>query len=368
MFPLAYAENLKNDYPNIWAKGGNIQGNDTYRVITRIRNEGKSAEELTANDIDIVRMREAWSARHFKDFRLAGVVAQIKWHMIGSRGLDHMKLVIEEAKNNQKKSVDKNIDEIKAYWKKIDDQREKLVVKTQKEIKLFFDEQNKKIQKRLKNATESNVKNIVNELIDSTDKEIRNVLIAMNRVAIDEFGTQTYNDHHNQKMMNKKFTPYNDALLYWITKHIANAVTYVQDSTKLEIKNIITNAVNQGWGIGNEKTPNTIAFAIGKLYLDQIIPNRSETIARTEVMSASNKGSLEGAQQSGADLLKFWIPTYDGDTRDSHLETGNHKAIPLDELFSVGSSKGEFPADPNLPAKERINCRCATGYKRSKSE
>ena len=368
MFPLAYAENLKTEYPEIWAKGGNIQGNDTYRVITRIREEGKSADELTANDIEIIRMREAWSARHFKDYRLAGIIAQVKWHMVGSRGLDHMKSVIEEAKDKQKKSVDMTIDDQKAYWKKIDNQREKLVVKTQKELKRFFNEQNNKIQKRLKNANKINIEQVCNQVVEATSKDIRNILIAMNRVAIDEFGSETYNDYHDKKMMIKKFEPYNDNLLYWITVNVGNAVSYIDDTTKVEIKNIIVDAIDQGWGVGNEDTPNTIAYAIGQLYLDQIIPNRSETIARTEVMTASNKGSLEGAQQSGADLLKFWIPTYDGDTRDSHMETGSHPAIALDAMFDVGDSKGEFPADARLSAKERINCRCAVGYERARTE
>jgi hypothetical protein len=366
LFPLSYAESLKNDYPEIWSKGGNIQGNDTYRVITRIREEGKSADELTANDKEIIKMREAWSARHFEDYRLAGVVAQIKWHMVGYRGLDHMKSVINDAKDKLKKSNDITADDMKALWKKIDDKREKLIVKTKREIKKYFEDQQNKMMRRLKNANDNNIERIANQVVDDTSKNIRNILIAMNRVAIEDFGMDSYNDYKNQKMMTKAFEPYNDLLSYWITLNVGNAVTLVDDTTKREIKDIIIESVALGWGIGNEDTPDTIAFAIGQLYLDQIIPNRSETIARTEVMTAANKGSLEGAQQSGAELLKFWIPTYDGDTRDSHMEVGQHPAIELDQLFQVGQSQGEFPADARLSAKERINCRCAVGYKRKR--
>lgn len=35
-------------------------------------------------------------ARHLEDFRIAGVIAQVKWLGIGSRGLDYMKNLIEE--------------------------------------------------------------------------------------------------------------------------------------------------------------------------------------------------------------------------------------------------------------------------------
>lgn len=98
LFPLDVAESLRTEYPEIWGKGGNIQGNETYAVIRRVRELGKASDELSEKEIKIIRMREAWSARHVGDFRLAGVVAQIKWHMIGDRGLDHMLDVINEAK------------------------------------------------------------------------------------------------------------------------------------------------------------------------------------------------------------------------------------------------------------------------------
>lgn len=95
LFPLGFAEDLKKNYPSIWSKGGNIQGNDTYRVILDVR---KSGGELSANEEKIVRMREAWCARHYEDFRIAGVIAQVKWHMVGSRGVNYMKNLINEEK------------------------------------------------------------------------------------------------------------------------------------------------------------------------------------------------------------------------------------------------------------------------------
>ena len=44
-------------------------------------------------------------ARHLRDHRLAGVVAQIKWLGIGSRGLDHMKSVINKEKARLRKNA-----------------------------------------------------------------------------------------------------------------------------------------------------------------------------------------------------------------------------------------------------------------------
>lgn len=95
-FPLAEAEKLRTEYPQIWKRGGNILGNTQYQRLKKVHEQ--MGEVKTPTDEKAVRLREAWSARHFKDFRLAGVVAQIKWLMVGSRGLSFMRKVISDEK------------------------------------------------------------------------------------------------------------------------------------------------------------------------------------------------------------------------------------------------------------------------------
>lgn len=105
-FPVGYAQDLKDNWPDIWDEGGNIRGNQQFDLLSPMASEGRGP----ANDAEeeAVRLREAWAARHLEDFQLAGVVAQIKWLVIGSRGLDHMKSVIEEAKNKvEQRDIDK---------------------------------------------------------------------------------------------------------------------------------------------------------------------------------------------------------------------------------------------------------------------
>lgn len=90
-FDRAWAERLKSEHPEIWRAGGNIRGNTAFLLWGRAR-EGSETEAVLA----WIREREAWAARHFEDFRLAGVVAQIKWGVIGSRGEAYMKNLINE--------------------------------------------------------------------------------------------------------------------------------------------------------------------------------------------------------------------------------------------------------------------------------
>lgn len=107
VFPLAYALKLKADHPDIWRKGGNILGNTQFTRLRKVMGQGGTVK--TPTDEKAIRLREAWSARHYRDHRLAGVIAQVKWLMVGSRGISHMKQVIDEAR--KKKGVKQDGDE-----------------------------------------------------------------------------------------------------------------------------------------------------------------------------------------------------------------------------------------------------------------
>lgn len=98
-FPLDYALKLREEHPDIWRKGGNILGNTQFNRLRKVHSQ--MGEAKTPTDEKAVRLREAWAARHYKDFRLAGVIAQVKWLVIGSRGLSHMKQVIDEARKKK---------------------------------------------------------------------------------------------------------------------------------------------------------------------------------------------------------------------------------------------------------------------------
>jgi len=100
MFPLGYAKRIKEEYPEIWRKGGNIKGNAQFSILSKIQEEENGVPKTKSQE-DAIKLREAWAARHKEDFRLAGVVAQMKWLVIGSRGLSHMKEVINEEIDKQ---------------------------------------------------------------------------------------------------------------------------------------------------------------------------------------------------------------------------------------------------------------------------
>lgn len=83
----------------------------------------------------------------------------------------------------------------------------------------------------------------------------------------------------------------------------------------------------------------------------------STTIARTEVIGATNGGAVEGYRQSGVVSEKQWIATLDDRVRDTHAEA-NGQTVPLDEDFEVGDGSGPAPGQIGIAAED-INCRCA---------
>ena len=89
---------------------------------------------------------------------------------------------------------------------------------------------------------------------------------------------------------------------------------------------------------------------------------RALRIARTEIMTASNIGSMEGAKATGEALQKYWIPTYDSRSRDTHMAVEAQNPKMMNETFQVGAYQMQHPGDPAGGAEEVINCRCAIAY------
>ncbi len=97
---------------------------------------------------------------------------------------------------------------------------------------------------------------------------------------------------------------------------------------------------------------NDLIKRIQNTYTD-ISKGRANVIARTEVHSAVENGTLQGYKQ-GNMPIKIWVAVLDSETRDSHAEMDGEE-VPIDNAFSNGLM---FPSDPNGSAEETINCRC----------
>lgn len=88
---------------------------------------------------------------------------------------------------------------------------------------------------------------------------------------------------------------------------------------------------------------------------------RATTVARTEVVGANNKSSIEVMRATGLVAFKRWVATFDGRVRLSHIDA-HGQTVALDETFFLDGGDLDHPGDFFGPPEEVINCRCTMGY------
>lgn len=85
-----FAKKLKEKYPKVWKKAGNIFGNEAFNNLDRVIKRGYW---LDSEEWMYIKWR-SYVARHKKDFRLEGVIAMIKWVDTVDKGWAYMKELV----------------------------------------------------------------------------------------------------------------------------------------------------------------------------------------------------------------------------------------------------------------------------------
>ena len=124
-----------------------------------------------------------------------------------------------------------------------------------------------------------------------------------------------------------------------------------------KLKKTISNEITRGiaGGMSNNEIARNITFAT-KAPL-----SRAKTIARTEshrITQASTYNAQKSAKAKGADVVKQWDSTMDGDTRPTHRRLDG-QIRELDEPFEMDGKKAMYPGDFGDPAED-CNCRCVS--------
>lgn len=186
-----------------------------------------------------------------------------------------------------------------------------------------------------------------------SDEHVVNLMVKIYSGVGSRFARATIKDVNMQKAAGD--------LDYWIeyfkiyarTK-LAKKIAWITNTTeevfKATVRKLSEQAGAEGWSIAHlrNEIQNEIGFSNNY---------RAERIARTEIVAASNVGTMEGAKQCGIPVKKTWLPIVDKWSRPEHEAMADHPAIPLDQPFNVG---GELMMQPGEgSAKNVINCRCA---------
>jgi hypothetical protein len=100
-------------------------------------------------------------------------------------------------------------------------------------------------------------------------------------------------------------------------------------------------------------------------YRQRWIKYRSEVIGRTEALRAVNAGNEEMYRQAieagtvrPEQLVRTWQTRLDGRERDTH-ELLHNQTRRWGEVWTTRHGALRFPGDPEAPASEVIQCRCA---------
>ena len=157
------------------------------------------------------------------------------------------------------------------------------------------------------------------------------------------------------------FDAFTESVGNWIVSDTARKVAKIDSTTQRQIGQIVQNGIDEGSSIVE------VAEDIDGLFLEQIIPNRSMVIARTEVLPAINFGIVEAGKQSGLALNKLWMATPDDRTRDTHSAMDG-AIVGLNDNFNIDGELLGFPADGSLGASAEnvIQCRCAVAFVEAK--
>lgn len=140
----------------------------------------------------------------------------------------------------------------------------------------------------------------------------------------------------------------------------AEKVSQISETTRDDLVTLLQQTIEDGVGIDEAQRRITDQ-------LPQLTSQRATTIARTEIIPASNRAVHAGAREAGIALDKEWITALDGRQRTSPPDEFDHGAadgqiVDMDSHFVVSGEEMRFPGDTSQGASAGnvINCRCAS--------
>lgn len=358
-FPHAEALDLKENYPEIWKAGGNILGNKQFNRLLPIAQRDSSIAQTETEELAI-RLREAWAARHFRDHRLAGVVAQIKWLVVGSRGLDHMRAVIRAEKNRLESKQARSKEQKDRVWHSwIERSYEPAHRQIMRASQIYLEDAAKRYSRR--------AQTLRTQLIEQESKAIDYASI-LGRVteikAIRSIIGRAYRSVY--------FLTGNDQIeeLYRLIgatrpldfafgerqideRQIAKFARQIVDTNEKQVKRLVKRGIVDG--LPNAEIARQIEAAT------TFSAARAERIAQTEttkaINTATNEAYREFQEAENVQVMKEWISSRDDSVRETHAALDDGEPIPVDDDFQIDGYAGAAPASFGEPAMD-INCRC----------
>lgn len=246
-----------------------------------------------------------------------------------------------------------------AYIASVETTRKKYEAIYEKQIASYFDTEREAVTKVLNSsASTSALAGRAEGAINDQSSKLQKILLNLYEDMSVDVGGQVASSLAGEKGVIRDFLNlFGESQIKYLLLLAGTKIKQISTTTLARVRLELTDGVAQG-----ESIPE-LAKRIDGLYLQQIIPNRSVTIARTEVVASSNWASVESAKQSGLMLNKVWLATEDSRTRPDHADADGQE-VAMDDQFTVGGVKMDQPGDSSAPADQTVNCRCTVYFKR----
>ncbi len=180
-------------------------------------------------------------------------------------------------------------------------------------------------------------------------KKFKQGILPLFRDILDEAG----NDTMDELAISASFDVGSPEAVRFLERRAQRFARHVNEATWTQLKESLGEGMDAGESIPDLMERVRSVFA-------EATTSRAETIARTEVIGASNGGALLAAKQSGVVEAKEWLAALDERTRETHVAAHGQR-VGLDEDFEVGAGSGPAPGQIGLP-EEDINCRCTVTW------
>jgi SPP1 gp7 family putative phage head morphogenesis protein len=243
------------------------------------------------------------------------------------------------------RSVEYGSEEHRRLWGRYVRQTERFEREFRKIVVNLLERQRVSVLQRLKARSARGVDEVVSEPFDLAEwvKKFKQAVRAILREIVEEFGGEAAAE------VGAGFDVLQKEVIQFLEQRAQRFAKQVNETTWQQLKESLSEGVEAGESV------EELAERVEEV-MDGRIESSAETIARTEVIGASNGGMLEAWQQSGVVKGKVWLAALDDRTRDSHVEAHGQE-VGLYEEFVVGSARGMAPGQMGEP-EEDINCRC----------
>ena len=366
VFDPEFAERIKLQYPDIWRAGGNIKGNEQYKKLRPIALDGGKVE--TRSEERAVRTREAWAARHTDDYRIAGVVAQVKWLVVGSRGEKYMKDLIRERMDKidaektakwisgEVHTVDLDTDEGREIaWRSFIDRvhtpHERRIASS---MRRYLRAQGARIAKNLKEelGNKSVTKAIDPVVLDRVLDEAfeRQQLLSLFRPLYRKAMAQAFEEA--AKSIDADLLFGRRELELEATAAVRRMSTSILSTTGGQVGKLVNDLISEGATL--PEMQQAITQKVGN-------PARAMMISRTETTRIANgaaNNAYQRAEESGIQIEKMWLSARDPDVRDAHASLDG-QTVPAKALFDSNGATAAYPGEFGTGELD-INCRCST--------